>query len=730
MLDYKLNIDAVKTVETSVNHIFAVDVSGSMYDALPKMRKHIKNKLALIVKPNDTVSIIYFSSKTQCGVVFEGEKVNTLSDLSALHAAVDRWLQTIGLTGFVEPLQEGMNVAMRLSVNGNVNSFIFMTDGYDNQWSKADIIQKAKKLPEYFDNISFLEYGWYCNRTLIAEMAEVSGGAHIFSEDYQGYEPIMERLFQGKTVKRKPVTIGREFAFYLDNNEVIIVEAKDGVALIPEDIDTVYLMDDGSDYKESIKSMSDEDKYIALYITVHKMKTDMTWELLKSLGDVRLIKLFSNCFSKQEYSTMKEAVKTCIFNESERFKDGVNHSLVPKEDAYTVLAALNDLMSGENFLQTAHEEFSYNRIGASSTQKSLQEDQVKELKEKLQNTTDVEEIKKLGQELADINLWSPKFKETPSDKGEPILNLVLNESRPNISIQITKSGFVEIPDEQVQQLNLPKNVPTHIYRNYTIIKDGILNMKVLPVTLDEKTFAIMKEQNMLEGVYQAEHVYLLDLSKLPLINRKMVKKVSADTFFNQHLKLQQLKAKQKVFKFYIDEVSPKSQVKLAGLYGEEAAKWLESIGIKDYGFSPKVTTEKSGDFYYSKELNIKISGLSSLPSMKAINDKLTKGSKLNLADQVMLEAINEYKEFVDSTMVKNSPVKEQLIKTWLEAETKQVIHQVRQLQYELNKNLYAIIVGQAWFEEFKSLDENELTIHYKDNEVKVQAVIEEKEIAI
>lgn len=730
MLDYKLKLNAVQPVEASVNHVFAVDVSGSMYDALPKMRKYIKNKLSLIIKPNDTVSIIYFSSKSQCGVVFEGEKINSLTDLTNLHGAVDRWLQTIALTGFVEPLQEAMNVAMRLGVNGNINSFIFMTDGYDNQWSKAEIIQKAKKLPEYFDSISFLEYGWYCNRTLLAEMAEVSGGAHIFSEDYQGYEPIMEKLFQGKTVKRKPVKIDRDFTFYLENNEVIIVEARDGVALIPEDIETVYLMDEGEDYKKSISSMTDEEKYIALYITVHKMKTDMTWELLKSLGDVRLIKLFSNCFSKQEYTNMKEAVKGCIFNEAERFKEGVNHNLVPQEDAYTVLAALQDLMSGENFLQTGHEEFSYNRIGASTTQKGLHEEQVKELKEKIQNTTDVQEIKRLGQELANISLWSPKFEETPSSKGEPILNLVLNESRPNISLQITKHGVVEIPDEQVKQYQLPKKVPTHIYRNYTIIKDGILNMKVLPVTLDEKTFAVLKEQGMVEGVYQAEHVYLLDLSKLPLINRKMVKKVSANTFFNQHLKLQQLKAKQKVFKFYMDEVAPKTQVKLAGLYGEEAAKWLESIGLKDYGFSPKVTTEKSGDFYYSKELNIKISGLSSLPSVKAVNDKLTKGSKLNLADQVMVEALQEYREFVDSTMVKNSPVKDELIKTWLEAETKQVIKQVRQLQYELNKNLYAIIVGQTWFEEFKSLDDNELSIHYKDNEVKVQAVIEEKEIAI
>ena len=73
MNNYKLEIEAIKPVEQSVNHVFAVDVSGSMYDVLPKMRSHIKSKLALLVKPKDTVSIIYFSSKSQYGEVYKEE---------------------------------------------------------------------------------------------------------------------------------------------------------------------------------------------------------------------------------------------------------------------------------------------------------------------------------------------------------------------------------------------------------------------------------------------------------------------------------------------------------------------------------------------------------------------------------------------------------------------------------------------------------------------------------
>ena len=730
MTIFKLQVEAVKPVEQSVNHVFAVDVSGSMYDVLPKMRNHIKSKLALLVKPKDTVSIIYFSSKNQYGVVFEGQIINNLKDLSNLHQAVDKFLQTLSLTGFVEPLQEAMDITQRLRNNGNINSFIFMTDGYDNQWSKNEIINKSKLLPEFFDSISFIEYGWYCNRPLLADMAQVSGGSHIFSEDYNQYEPTIERLLQNKTVKRKPVEISGSFAFYLDNSEVILTDAKNGVVNIPEDVGTLYLMSDSEEYKRSISSMDDEAKYVSLYVAVHKMKTELSWELLKSLGDVRLIKMFSNCFSKQEYTKFKEAVRECIFNPEYRFTEGIDHNMVPKEDAYTVLDALKDLMGGENFLLTNHESFSYNRIGASIVQKNEGDEQVLKLKETLMQTTDIQEIKKIAAEIANASTWSPFFKEVPSATGEPIRNLVFNENRPNVSIKITKNGYIQIPDEKATELNIPNQINTHVFRTYTIVKDGILNMKILPVYLDEKTFNILKSESLVDGEYNSKEVYLLDLSKLPLINRKMVKSISAQEFFTSNLELEELKAKQKVFKHYLQQVSPQKQVQLVGLYGEKAAEWLETIGIKDYGFSPKITLEKTGDFYYSKELNVKIAGLSALPSIKAVQDKVTKGSKLTLADNLILEAIKEYESFVNSSVVQNSAAKDSLIKTWLEAETATTITKVRELQYTLNRILYSIIVGQSWFEEFASLDENELLIDFNKQQVSVKAILDEKEIAI
>ena len=60
---------------TPTNHVFVCDVSGSMYNELPRIRQHLKNNLATLVKQDDTVSILYFSSRGQFGSVFVGERL-------------------------------------------------------------------------------------------------------------------------------------------------------------------------------------------------------------------------------------------------------------------------------------------------------------------------------------------------------------------------------------------------------------------------------------------------------------------------------------------------------------------------------------------------------------------------------------------------------------------------------------------------------------------------------
>jgi Mg-chelatase subunit ChlD len=180
-----------------VNHIIVLDCSGSMAGDLPAIRQQLKNKLPSLVQEGDTITIIWFSAKGQFGVLKEEVEVRSLTDLSDLNNAIDRFLRPIGLTGFKEPLEETLRVIQRITKNRKDTAFslFFLTDGHDNQWSDPQNLAAVKALQPVLSSAVFVEYGWYCNKPLLTKMAEACGGSLIFSDGFSSYAPVLERWY-------------------------------------------------------------------------------------------------------------------------------------------------------------------------------------------------------------------------------------------------------------------------------------------------------------------------------------------------------------------------------------------------------------------------------------------------------------------------------------------------------------------------------------------------------
>lgn len=747
--------DAVAT-PTPTNHIIVTDVSGSMYGSLPKIRQHLKQNLAQLVKPDDTVSVLYFSSKGECGTVFAGEPIRHLSDLTNINNAIDRYLKPIGLTGFVEPLQLAFETAQSIQ-NGNLNSLSFLTDGYDNQWTEDQILSKTKQIADVFESVNIIEYGYYCNRPLLEKMAAILNANHVFAEGYEELEPSIDSALAGTTSKRKKISVPKYTTdvAYIDGNKLIMNPIKDfdetgegDTAYIPEHISLVWALNREISI-EALQGTKDEQLlYVCLYMAVRDMNQDLVWDILKLMGEVRLIKKYSNCFTKQDYTEIKAEIEKAVIDESARFVEGINYNLVPDEDAYTVLELLNDLAADGSQLVTGSPYFQYSRIGRGTKQR--EDNTVNDLAEQMANAETKEERKEIALKMVNANEWTPEFKKTHSN-WVPMQALVYNESRPNVSVRTTTQGSVSVPEAVRKDYpTLPESIDTWIYRNYTIIKDGIVNLKSLPVimstqlaselqALDVQFFEtgdISEEETKAEGVISA----VIDLMSVPVVNRAMVKNISAEDFFNAHIDLQREKAKTKVLKFYREQLIGAVNAKgLAVDYGEEAAKYLSSKGIRDYGFSPLTDSVESTDFYFSRELNVKIAGLSSLPSVDATikkfaeNEKLAKEGKklkvINAGDRLMKEAIDQYMAFVNSDAVQKSKTKDKLIKTWIEDESKAQIETVRAIQKSLSKLMYGIVAGHGWFSDL-DFENPTIVINNDGAEYTVTAVLETKEVKI
>lgn len=243
-----------KPAAIPTNHVVIIDCSGSMSGDLPGIRQQLKAKLPKLLGAQDTISIIWFSGRGQFGVLLEAEPVATLTDLQQVNQAIDRWLRPVCLTGFKEPLEEAAALISRVGKarSGSVFSLFFMSDGHDNCWPRADILKAVDKVAGGLSAATFVEYGYYADRPLLAAMAEKASGALIFSEDFDRYAPQFEAAMLKRPVGAKRIEVKVDgdpvggFAFAVSGGDLLTFAVEGGKIAVPEGTSTVaYLSASG-----------------------------------------------------------------------------------------------------------------------------------------------------------------------------------------------------------------------------------------------------------------------------------------------------------------------------------------------------------------------------------------------------------------------------------------------------------------------------------------------------
>jgi hypothetical protein len=595
-------------------------------------------------------------------------------------------------------------------------------------------------------------------------MAEKAGGMLIFAQDFDKYAPQFEAALLKKASGAPRVEAKIEgdavggFAYALVDGDLLTFAATNTVS-VPEDLTAIYYLSPtiigdktGPNGPVNLTTLCEQlskkqgtgqhegvaAAYAAVSLFAIRGKSDIVFPLLKSLGDVRYIESFSNCFGKQRYSEFMESAKTAAFDEKARFEKGYDPNKVPRDDAFTVIQLL-DLLTGEegNRVLLDHSEFKYTRIGRAKLDASEnltvgEQEEIQKLTTSLTGEKDVKKIKVINERLAAITATKGdalKFVADPAPNGYPVNTLTFNEDRPNISIQIRKTGAVDISSRlpDAHKGKVPEKFQSFIFRNYALIKDGIVNVNKLPVRLTENTFNKFKAEGVVSGSYTEGADIVLDLLALPVINRKMIKATSAKSFFTTGFELTKAQAAQKVYNGYTKDMLPgKKSEGYAVLYGEDAATWLKEQGFTDYsGFNPKSVNAESTDFYMAKTLKVSQKGYSSLPSLKEAKDKIAKG-KLNPPTVLMQPYINEVEAFLSSDAYTKAAAKEKVLEAWLKGQAKAATEKCRKLIYDVAQGTFCVVVGQIWFSEFQSIEEGLLEIEVDGT--KIACTVEMKEV--
>jgi hypothetical protein len=725
------------------NFVFVIDVSGSMYNELGQIRTQLKNKLPQLVKENDTVTIVWFSGRNDAGILMENVEIKSLKKLQDINAAIDRFLRSMGATAFQKPLVLAKEAIQRIKkTNNNVFSLIFLTDGCNNDCSWSDVLKSLKTLEPDLAASTFVEYGYYADSEAIAQMAELVGGEKVVAEQFDDYDQVFEAKIQKTYGSAKKVTVdipktrAFDFAFTITpSNEIILYGVTDDQVLVPED--TISLMFFSKKAAGSLVSSYDNKPelnklvYGALYVLTEKLQNDYADDIFKVLGDKNLYDIFTNAYGKQKLMNFKNMVKECVFDHTKQFLKGRVANLVMDENAYCVMNFVNDLTNDDTALvYPLNPEFSYKRIGAKKVQAGSTGELNESQKTKLASAKSVEELKAITDEIAQSAEDVVKFEYNDKTKGYPISNLVWSSERANLSINVKFDGYVNLPKNQ---FGLDR-IDTFIFRNYTIIKDGILNITKLPVTLSKASFTLFQANGVIDKslTYLPKQIYVLDFSSLPIINKKMVKSISAKALAEKEYGLLKLQGLAKAYKYFGELHFPKVSVGFVEKYGKEAEAWLSGLGITTYnGFNPKMTTEKSTDFYMAVQLDTKIAKLSAIPAVAGVLKKIEEGKALTPAEELLKPAIDDYKAQINSPIykaLKDEKLKNDVLENWLKTVNKTVSDQRKQLLQEIAQIKFSLILSKKWFTEFKSFEEDTLVQKIDGKDLTFKFEMSEKQI--
>lgn len=783
-----------KVVDTPTDHVFVIDVSGSMSGELPAIREHLKTRLATVLRPGDRFSLITYSGRGQCTRVLNGVNLKDASSLVGIQRAIDSYVRPIGMTAFVDALDELGKLAgeLRASRPNTAVAVIQMTDGQDNCYSRAQILAACDKLRGNIDSFDLVEYGMWTDRNLLTAMAERVGGSLTYVDGAESFVTLTERVVQKRvsSAKLRTVNLGvgdsALLAFSLGDKTVNTYAISDGKVEVPDVPMTFAVLSLASSVgvgsadlakfavQDARKNGYDDGTvghaYAAVALLAMRSRPKDMYAILRALGDVALVNKLSTCFGKQAYTESSSMAQSAAFDTTARWSKGFDQNAVPRDDAFTIVDLVELLVREGAELDDANIKFARigpKRVDASSVLTVEEAAVVKARLEQAMQTLDVDSFAEVRAKIDEvIASKGPAIKFVPTSDRAKISSAAWNQKEANLSITVRRPGYVDIKGicpaeffgrvDKPGQAHVPTQFETSIVRTRPLVASGIRNMDKITIFGNERVWAKLVAENIIDNVTAYEERMEIDLQRVPPCNMKMRDALSALHLVGLHHRLTKVNALIKAFDD-AREAYPRTDW-IVEKYGTEAATWLDSIGVKRYGFNPQQRGgTKSGDVRESRQMLVKIAGLSSLPTVEATKKRMAeivahekvekealdaaiaagkkppkpkKAPTLTPSMELVADGIRANDAFVTSaeyTSVTNKEGRDIVHTIWLDQRLEALEKEAEAIRVDVAKATFTAIVGQGGFVEFADrelADTFELTAAKMPDGSTVDATIE------
>lgn len=685
------NEENIKRETKSVNqlhHIHVLDRSGSMYNNIDELIENVKKTIDYM-DDNDFVTVIWFASEGQFATLVKAARKD-----ESIKLLLDSIKSTLGCTCFSDPLKEVRDVIEETSIICDNFNITLFTDGEPvTSWSEAEEERRIfEVLNEYKDKviaINTIGYGNWYNKELLTKIANVSEfGEHIHSSkinEYMNifshnYERISDLCLENTEIIANNCQIiylnTTSAKMYNEHLKMRMMEKKKNQFIIINDNENDFDFNiNGEDFNSSNIKTSINAKtelnimYAMAYLNYYNDNRKEALDILSIIKDKYLIDMQLNSFTINEIAKYTKELKKCLFKPKYRFKDGeCSENYLPEPNVFCVMDLIKLLCdNGAKYVYTNN----YKRIGLKS------------------------------EDTFNLFKWDDKLHVTS------MKDIIFNEKELNISLRNKISGMVFINPKQAKLVGLPNEIPAHIYRTQTIIKDGQLNINSIRVLVDDETLSKIKDKNS-EVIKSSEkygdsYLVELDLTIIPVINQMYLNNLNANDLLNEVMTNNKLLIEQKVVKYLYQQNNVNDENDFGEHYTTEQVEVLKQHGIDKYftynGVNVITAAKNEEDYYLTRNLTFQIKGDASLPSVNAVlklKNEPTKGMKKYLFD-----VYNKYnEELIDINSVNDRNV---FFKSRLENINKQIIDN----KISINSSKIACILTGNWYKGLTKNDKDE-----------------------
>lgn len=677
-----------------MHHIQVLDRSGSMWADIDDLIENVKDTIRFI-PDRDYVSIIWFSGADQCNVLIKGAQKN-----DSLYALLDTLKSTLGVTCFSTPMKEVGNIINDLkSICPNFSVTVF-TDGQPVvAWGTEEEIRRTlSAIDTWKDDVLALNtigYGNYYDQDFLKQMSAktifgqfihssmISDYAGIFSHNYEITADLVMTNVEVVSPGSEIMYLTSKLATKSDaglKTRALDKRKNQFVVIGPDDSDFSFLVGDDTYSTAGLKEIPSASiapiMYAYAYTSYYEGNRKQSLDIIaKVLHDKNLVDELKNAFTYDEVGIATKALRSAVFSTKYRMITGeCSDDYVAADDAPCLMDVLRIILDSEN---------SYYKYAA--------------------------EYSRIGKKVVDtFNLF---HRNTGEEVLTPANDLVFNKSRLNISIRSIINGTVSLNPKQAAKVGLPSELPSKIYRNQTLVKDGAPNMaeatfKVSEDTVDKliSLFSGWKSDDIMDisrdeaGDFEVKiHLY-----NLPIINysyvgdctdvQRLLEVVSTQTY---------LQAAQKSLGFLRDDVYEYRKQhgifdvsKQFAQYTPEQVQVLIDHGLNDRAEYVGVNnvTEKSGDSYVVRELEFYMKGYSSLPTRDKYYTKKSSGGKLNGPESMMLQAENDFRDLATGLEYASNEYLDKL-----NASINKVKTQLALIRMDLAAKKIALVLTGEWF---------------------------------